>query len=132
MNMSQNSNQFSFLNKIKSLVSKTGRTLLRRSGHKDNDISEQIAIKIQKNSYDISHKQVKESFTPPYLKIVEQLQVGDEQIFRAAVFNLTNIAIARNKFAPDIIELFNKELNNNGHSREQKDYIKFKLAQINK
>lgn len=128
--MSENSNQFSFLNKIKSLVAKTGRSLLMRPNRKENDISEQIALKIQKNSYDISNKQVKDVFTPPYLMIAEQLQVEDEQIFKAAVFNLTNIAVARNKFAPEIVELLNKELQSDNNNRERKEYVKFKLAQI--
>lgn len=128
--MSENSNQFSFLNKIKSLVAKTGRSFLMRPSRKENDISEQIALKIQKNSYDISNKQVKDVFTPPYLKIAEQLQVEDDQIFKAAVFNLSNIAVARNKFAPEIVELLNKELQNEHNTPEKKEYIKFKLAQI--
>lgn len=73
------SKKMAIISKIKALVSKTG--ILWRGKTQDNEISEKIAQKIQKNSYDLSLKPVKDSYTPPYLQLAEQLEVADDQIF---------------------------------------------------
>ena len=132
--MQKNLEPSSFMCKIQSLISSTGHKILRKDKSKSKNIgiSEKIAIKIQKNSYDISKQQAKDTFTPPYLEIAEQLQAENEQIFNSAVFNLVNIAINRKKFTSKIVDLLNSELANNRLCDERKDYIKLKLSQISK
>lgn len=118
------------LNKIKSLVAKTGRSIIWRGRPKDNEISEKIAQKIQKNSYDFSMLKRKDTFTPPYLSLSDQLQVDDDQIFRAAVYNMANIAVARTKYAEDIINIFNNYLQREGTAELRRDYVRRKLSEI--
>ncbi len=120
------------LSKIKSLVAKTGRSIIWRSRPKDNEISEKIAQKIQKNSYDFSMMQRKDTYTPPYLNLADQLQVSDNQIFFAAVYNLVNIAIARPKYAEDILNLLNGYLLRDNLPEARRDYVRRKLSAISK
>lgn len=124
--------QGSFFDKIKAMVAKTSRSIIWRGRSQDNDISEKIAQKIQKNSYDFSQQFHKDTFTPPYLSLVEQLEVDDEQIFQAAVFNLANIAKARNRYSHDIISILDNYLQKDVHKLERKDYVAHKLYEIQK
>ncbi len=118
------------LSKIKSLVAKTGRSIIWRGRPKDNEISEKIAQKIQKSSYDFSIMERKDTFTPPYLSLAEQLQVDDDQIFKAAAYNMANIAISRKKYAQDIQDIFNDYLQKEGMPEVRRDYIKQKQLEI--
>ena len=118
------------LSKIKSLVAKTGRSIIWRGRPKDNEISEKIAQKIQKSSYDFSIMERKDTFTPPYLSLAEQLQVDDDQIFKAAAYNMANIAISRKKYAQDIQNIFNDYLQKEGMPEIRRDYIKQKQLEI--
>ena len=118
------------LSKIKSLVAKTGRSIIWRGRPKDNEISEKIAQKIQKSSYDFSIMERKDTFTPPYLSLAEQLQVDDDQIFKAAAYNMANIAISRVRYAQDIQDIFNDYLQKEGMPEARRDYIKQKQLEI--
>lgn len=120
------SKQFAVINKLKSLV-KIPRSFRR---HSDNQISEDIAKKIQKSSYEKSHQAQKDSLTPPYKEIAAQLQVTNDQIFRAAVFHLTDIAINRKQYAEPILMLLEKSLEDKNRTKEQLDYITSKIMQI--
>lgn len=111
-------------------MKKTGTTL---SPHKrESDISEQIALKIQRNAYDLSQRNEKDTFTQPYKIIAEQLQVEDEQIFRAAVFNMSTIAINSEKVAEAVIELLSPYVHDNSKTPYQQEYIKDRIAEIKK
>lgn len=127
--MSQFTKQFAIIEKIKSLVRRTPG--FRRSID-NNQISEEVARKIQKNSYDQSHIKAKDSFTPPYKVIEEQLQVEDDQIYRAAIFNLTNIASNFKKYAEDIVSIMKKSLENEVRTPEQQQYVKSQIEFIKK
>lgn len=129
--MSQISKQFAIINKIKNLVKRTGSSLFG-SNVKNSGITEEIAKKIQRNSYELSHKNDKDTYTPSYLIIAEQLQVSDDQIFKAAVFNLTNIAIATKKYSPAILSLLDKYSKDNTQSSDKREYIKIKMDEIKK
>lgn len=122
------SKKMAIISKIKALVSKTG--ILWRGKTQDNEISEKIAQKIQKNSYDLSLKPVKDSYTPPYLKLAEQLEVADDQIFRAAAYNMSNIAMVRKKYREDIVRIFNDYLKNTLLSEEKHEFLRQRLAKI--
>lgn len=122
--------KISILNKIKSLVRKTGHAVLWRGQTKENDISEKIAQKIQKNSYDISQRVAKDTFAPPYLELAEQLQVDEDQIFNAAVYNMTNIALVREKYRADILDIFKKFADDDSKSQEKREYVRKKMYQI--
>lgn len=126
--MNQLKQQFAIINRIKCLVKKTGSSFFRR--RKDPGISEDIAKKIQKSAYDLSHLKQKDIITPPYLDIVEQLQVDDDQIFRAAVYNLTNIAVNEERHAAEIIKALEETAFQCNRSGEQLDYVKSKINVI--
>lgn len=107
---------------------KTGSSFFRR--RKDPGISEDIAKKIQKSAYDLSHLKQKDIITPPYLDIAEQLQVDDDQIFRAAVYNLTNIAVNEERYAAEIIKALEETAFQCNRSGEQLEYVKNKINVI--
>lgn len=119
--MSQFSKQFAIIEKLKSLVRKTPGF---RPKPVKNLISEEVARKIQKNSYDQCHTKIKDTFTPPYKIIEEQLQVADDQIYRAAVFNLANTAANCKKYAADIVTILEKSLDKEFRTDEQREYVK--------
>lgn len=128
--MAEAGKKLGILNKIKSLVAKTGRGIIWRGRPKDNEITEKIAQKIQKNSYDFSMMQRKDTYTPPYLSLADQLQVDDEQIFQAAVYNLANIAIARPRYAADIVGVLQGYLSKGDTTEARRAYVAKKLAEI--
>lgn len=125
--MAQFSKQMAIIAKLKSLVRKTGKFF---GGKPDIGISEEIAKKIQKSSYDLSRRREKDSYTPPYMMVAEQLQIGEDQIFRGAVYTLAAIAMNEPKNAPAIIDILEKCIKEGSHSPEQIDYVKSKTAQI--
>lgn len=128
--MAEYTKQFAIISKIKSLVKKTGKTLFRP--RKELNISEDVAKRIQKTAYELSHQQLKDTRTPTYIIIAEQLQVDDDQIFRAAVYSLANIARNEKKNAPAIIEILSKHELFENKSKEQIAYAKSKADEIKK
>lgn len=116
--------------KIKKLVSQSGRTIIWRGKTKDNDISEKIAQKIQKSSYDYSLLKKKDTFTPPYLILADQLQVEDDQIFRAAAHAIANIALGRPKYSKEIRDLLENYLLQEDLPQSRRDYIRLKLFEL--
>ena len=86
--------------------------------------------KFKKSAYDLSHLKQKDIITPPYLDIAEQLQVDDDQIFRAAVYNLTNIAVNEERYAAEIIKALEETAFQCNRSGEQLDYVKSKINVI--
>lgn len=126
--MNQYSKQNAIIAKIKGLVKKTGTTLFRT--RKDPGISEDIAKKIQKSAYDLCHQCEKDTFTPPYKIIAEQLQVEDDQIFRAAVFSLANIAMNENKYAEDIIRILENTTEHHHRNPDQIGYVNGKINSL--
>ena len=120
------------LNRIRKLVAATGRGIVWRGRAKDNDISKKIAQKIQKNSYDYSLLKKNDSYTPPYLILSDQLQVEDDQIFRAAVHAIVNIATGRPKYGQEIRSLLEQYLQQDNVSQPRRDYVRLKLFEINK
>lgn len=126
--MSKFSKQFAIIERIKSLVRKTAHPFRRQE--QEPQISEEIARKIQRSSYDLSHSKSKDAYTPPYKVISEQLQVEDEQIFRGAVFNLANIALTTGEYATDIIKVLEKAMDKKLRTQEQLEYLKNKIDTI--
>lgn len=126
--MPQLAKQFAIIEKLKSLVKKSTKPFRRRS--ENVAISEEIARKIQKNSYDQTHLKAQETNTPPYKLIAEQLQVDDEQIFRGAIFNLSNIALTTEKYAKEIILVLEKAMEQEQCTPDQQEYIKNRIAAI--
>ncbi len=128
--MERKTKKFAIIKKIKSLVTKTGRQIFWRGKPKDNEISELIAQKIQKNSYDLSQLHPKDAYTPPYLSLAEQLQVEDEQIARAAIYNLAHIAVVRRQYRNDIVRLLKDYAADDTKTQEQRDYAEKKIGDI--
>lgn len=128
--MAENFKKKSLITKIKNMVAETGRNIIWRGRPKDNEISEYMAQKIQKNSYDFSILKRKDTFTPPYLSLADQMQVDDDQIFRAAVHNLANIAIARPRYKTDIQKVLDDYFSQDNMPQARRDYVRLKLAEI--
>ena len=126
--MSNYSKQFAVVNRIKAFVRLTGRKI--RNRNKLNEISEDIARKIQRSAYDVSQRQKAEEYTPPYKAIAKQLQVHDEQIYSAAIHSLSEIAKNNMQYHDDIIKIFTQQLTDNAVPQDLKSYIQTKLGNI--
>lgn len=124
--MVQFTSQFAIINKIKSVVKKTGG--LFSSGN--NGITAAIARKIQKTAYDVSRVPEKDTYTPPYMWIAEELQASDPQIFKASVFCLANIAVNETRYKNDIQTLLKKNLDVYKDDKERTEYIREKMEYI--
>lgn len=123
--MNQLKQQFAIINKIKCLVKKTSSSFFKH--RKNPGISEDIAKKIQKTAYDLSRKETKDVVSPPYLDIAEQLQADDDQIFRAAVYNMTDIAINEERYAAEIIKLLENTAYQCHRTPKQLEYVNGKV-----
>lgn len=78
------------VNKIASLMTEAGNKWFHRSAGRL--ISVKAAKNIQKRAYENSFCSPDESCTPVYREIALQLEDKNEQVFRAAVYNLYKIA----------------------------------------
>ena len=125
--MNQLSSQFAIIDKIKNLVRKTGNIF---KGDKTVGITEAIARKIQKGAYEAAQVVDKDSKTPPYKTIAEQLQSKDEQIYKASVYMLRNIAINEKKNRDEIIKVLEKSAEKNKKNQELYDYTTKKINEI--
>lgn len=123
--MSKYSKQFAVVNRIKAFVRLTGRKI--RNRNKLNDISEDIARKIQRSAYDVSQSIKAEEYTPPYKAIAKQLQVHDEHIYSAAIHSLSEIAKNNMQYHEDIVKIFTQQLKDNAVPQDLKSYIQAKL-----
>lgn len=128
--MAQTGSNFSIINKLKSIVRKTGSVFFR--GDKDRGITEEIARKIQKSAYESIHTKHKETYTPPYKEVAEQLQVSDDMIYKAAVYRLSRIAANEDKLAADILSILDMQLQRVDRSKEQLDYVRAKMNFVKK
>ena len=126
--MNKYAKQFDVINKIKTFVKITGRAI--RSHGRHNEISEDIARKIQKSAYEYNQSPKKEEYTPPYKQIAKQLQVGDEQIYRGAVYTLAEIAYQQAQYRDEIVKILTQQLKNASVSESLKEYIEEKLAKL--
>lgn len=129
--MNEKSKKIPLIGKIKTLVSRTGQRIILRKKAQDGEISEKAALKIQKASYIAGCRLAKDSFTPPYLTLVKQLDAEEDQIFRAAVHNLANIAVERTKYRNDILAQLVAFADNHKLKPEQQAYIREKINYIN-
>ena len=127
--MNQLKQQFAIINRIKCLVKKD-RFVLFPDAAKIPAYPKTLPKKFKNPPYDLSHLKQKDIITPPYLDIAEQLQVDDDQIFRAAVYNLTNIAVNEERYAAEIIKALEETAFQCNRSGEQLDYVKSKINVI--
>ncbi len=125
--MNQFSPQFAIISKLKKIVTKTS-TMLK--GDKTAGITEAIARKIQKGAYEAEFRKDKESKTPPYLTIAEQLQSNDSQIYRASVYALRNIAKNEEKSKDAILEILQKSAEKKSKNAELYNYTLDKIKEI--
>ena len=126
--MSQYYKQFDVVRKIKAIVRLTGRAI--RARRRANEITEEIARKIQKSAYDISQYPKTEDYTPPYKQIAKQLQVRDAYIYTAAVYNLAEIARQQAQYRDDIVKILTQQLKDDTLPEDLKEYIEEKLAKF--
>ena len=107
--MSKHATQYAIIEHIKNFVKNSGRPWRKRN---ENGISENVARRIQKKSYERKLKGLDNSFYPPYLKIAEQLQVTNEQIFCAAAYNLGETAVNVERYRNHITQILQDSLRN--------------------
>ena len=126
--MNQYNKQFDVVKKIKAIVRLTGRAIRAHSSR--HQISEEFARKIQKSAYDVSCAPKTEGYTPTYKAIAKQLQVRDIAIFRAAVYNLIEIAKQQAVYRDEIVKILEQQFKMPFVSDETKKYIEQKLADL--
>jgi hypothetical protein len=126
--MNQYAKQFDVVRKIKAIVRLTERAIRARK-HR-NAISEEIARKIQRSAYDVSHTPKLEEYTPPYKLIAKQLQVRDVQIYKAAVYDLIEIAKQQAQYRDDILKTLNQQLKDNNVPQDVKEYVENKISEL--
>ena len=113
--------------KIKAIVRMTGRAI---RPHRRDEISENIARKIQRSAYEASRRPKVEEYTPTYKQIAKQLQVRDAHIYKAAVYDLVKIAKQQASYRDDIVKILNQQLKENSVPQDIKEYIEFKLSKL--
>lgn len=124
--MNNYSKQFDVIKKIKAIVRLTGRAIRTRK----NNITEEIARKIQRSAYDISLTVKADEYTPPYKLIAKQLQVRDVQIYKAAVYNLIEIAKQQAQYRDDIIKILMKQIKEKNVPYDLIEYIEYKVSEL--
>ncbi len=130
--MTESTKKMNIINRLKTFVSKAGSGALWHGAVSEYEISEKIARKIQKNSYELSQRQVRDSFTPPYISLLEQLEVEDEQIFKAAVYNLSNIAQMRPVYRAKIASAFSHFVQDTSQPENFRNFVSGHLRRIKK
>ena len=126
--MNQYAKHFDVVRKLKAIVRITGRAI---RSHRRHEISEDIAYKIQRSAYEVSHTPKKEEYTPTYKQIAKQLQVRDAQIYKAAVYDLVEIAKQQAAYRDDIVKILMQQLKENKGPQDIKEYIEHKLSKLN-
>ena len=126
--MSVANNNFGLITKLKSFVKKTGRVIFRTN--EDKGITEALARKIQKTSYDSHHLKRKDIYTAPYKIIAEQLQVADNTIYKAAVFRLSAIALNEDKLATPILKILEEQAVQKTKDNDLSSYILSHITKI--
>ena len=127
--MAKIAKRLKIVEKIKKLVEKTGSTFLQKR-RKTYHVSEATAKSIQKKDYDLRTKKQSNVVTPPYLLLADQLEVKDDQIFRASVFSLAKIAVNEKTSAPEIIVILEKHADSSTRTEDQRNYIISKIELI--
>lgn len=100
---------------------------------RNDEISPQQALEIQKQSYVNEETPPAKSMTPPYLTIAEQLGSEKKQVFEAAVFYLCTIAATEPKYKKPIAYILKSFLQKNHNNAERAGYLsmmieKYKLS----
>lgn len=121
------SSKFALIARIKNFISSRGHFQVHQ---RTQNVSEDVARKIQRGAYEQSQKTETPTFYPPYQELAEQLQVANEQIFIAAVYNLAKIAVNSEHYRNHICQLLEETLYDENRSQEEIDYIKLKLDSI--
>ena len=117
------------IEKIKKILKKTGKTLMFTFG-KESTITEDIAKKIQQNSFDNSQKTDKQLNTPIYILVAEQLQASQEQIFQSATNALFNMVAANPKLKSEILFIFEDYINIQSTPPERIEYINSTIKRL--
>ncbi|MDD4557136.1 MAG: hypothetical protein PHE89_07450 [Alphaproteobacteria bacterium] len=99
--------RFKIIEKIKSFVIKEKNY---DKAKESDDITKEIASKIQISSYNLVKAIDKDnSYTPPYKLIAEQLSVDDALIFKSAAYHLVKIATRHKKYKNDISKILSEK-----------------------
>ena len=112
----------SFLSKI--FGSKNNKNKLK-------DISAQKALLLQKDYIDNLSKSKSELFTPPFMEVAKQLSSEKQEIFRAAVFYLVNIAKNETQYTADILQILKAELKKK-HSSDDANFLQAQINRLNR
>lgn len=113
---------------IKTFVAKTGKKIFYNSPRDPYNVN--VAKDIQKTECDLAKGCELEKFTPPYKEVLEQLNVENEQIFRAVVYNLSRIAINRKKYRKDILHHLEEHYFSGKRSTVLQGYLAIKISKI--
>lgn len=120
----------SILSRLKNIAAKTRRLLSWRCQIKDDQVSVGDAKNIQQDVFNHNQNIKHNTYTPPYMELAAQLLVSEQQIFEAAATQLTDIAISRKKYAPEIKAIFAEVIAGRKLAQEKLDYINKKMKKI--
>lgn len=101
-------------------------------GRKPGDISPAEAERIQKASYALAHAEVKKRFSPTYQTILSGLNSEEKQVFEASAYYLAQIAITKQKYQQEILDIMSEKAQNNKLNPEFREYLKTQIKNISK
>lgn len=125
--MANFSKRFKIIEKIKSFVI---REKNYDKAKESDDITKEIASKIQISSYNLSKSHIKDNvFTPTYKNIAEQLSVNDEAIFKSCVYHLVKTAKRQKKYRADIIKILSAKQAEYRKTDEKYTYLSHQIKE---
>ncbi len=117
------------IEKIKKILKRTGKSLMFSFG-KESSITEDVAKKIQQNSFDTTQKSDTQTNTPIYILVAEQLQATQEQIFQSATNALLKMVVANPKLKSEILLILEDYTNMESTPEQRMEYINSTIEKI--
>lgn len=117
------------IEKIKKILKRTGKSLMFSFG-KESSITEDVAKKIQQNSFDTTQKSDTKTNTPIYILVAEQLQATQEQIFQSATNALLKMVVANPKLKSEILLILEDYTNMESTPEQRMEYINSTIEKI--
>jgi len=110
----------SMLTKIKDFI----------TGRKSGEITPAEAERIQRAAFQLSQAEIKKTFSPTYLSILDGLNSEEKQIFEGTVYYLVQIAINKKQYHDDIEDILRTKARDKGINPKFREFIKQQLDEI--
>lgn len=100
------------------------------TGRRAGEISPADAEKIQKAAYTLSQTEIKKTFSPTYLSILNGLESEEKQLFEGTVYYLARIATNKPQYREDIIAVLQDKSHDKSINPKFREFIKQQLEEI--